>query len=166
MLNVRQLLQYIFLNSCLDEASYTFPLQSQIVTSSSISNNSNEEIAYEISFDGEFLAVHHPIKYSHCVWIFDLKSFRLKALLLQMKPIQNFIWHSRKNVLTVAIGSDHVYFWQPDGTHCIPYPRQPDSNFEDENLFTIKSLKWMKNQRTILMNGNENFCLGLPEILQ
>lgn len=146
-----------------DEASYTFPLQSQIVTTSTNSYLSEEsrEIRYELSFDGEYLAVHHPIKYSNCIWVFDLKGFRLKALLLQMRPIQDFIWHPSKNVLTSTIGSEHVYFWQPDGTHCIPYPRQQ----EEQEPFSIKSVKWMKNQRTILMNGNENFCLGLPEIL-
>ena len=139
-----------------DEASYTFPLQSQIVTSST--STSTEELRFELSSDGEFLAVHHPIKYSNCIWVFDLKAFRLKALLLQMKPIQDFLWHPSKTVLTAATGSDHVYFWQPDGTHCIPYP-------DGAANFPIKSLKWMKNQKTILMNGNDKFCLGLPEIL-
>lgn len=143
----------------LDEASYTFPLQSQIITTATVNNNSADNFRFELSFDGEYLAVHHPIKYSNCVWIFDLKLFKLKALLHQMKPIQDFVWHPSKNVLTVAIGSDHVYFWQPDGTHCIPYPR------DTQDHFIIKSLKWMKNQKTILMNGNEKFCLGLPEIL-
>ena len=92
------------------------------------------------------LAVHHPQKYSNCIWIFDLKGFRLKALLVQMKPVQDFTWHPSRNVLTTAIGSEHVYFWQPDGTHCIPYPRDTE-NFNENNNFTIKSLKWMENQR-------------------
>jgi len=144
-----------------DEASYTFPLQSQIVTCAI--SSSNEESRYELSFDGEFLAVHHPVKYSNCIWIFDLKAFRLKALLHQLKAVQDFLWHPSRNVLTIAIGSDHVYFWQPDGTHCIPYPRENIS--EGSNNFNIKSLKWMKNQNTLLMNSNDKFCLGLPEII-
>ena len=119
----------------------------------------NFNFRYELSHDGEYLAVHHPQKYSNSLWIFDLKAFRLKALLLQIKPIQDFIWHESRNVLTVATGSDHVYFWQPDGTHCIPYPR------DNTDHFWIKRLKWMKNQKTIMMNGNESFSLGLPEIL-
>lgn len=142
-----------------DEASYTFPLQSQIVTTAI--SDSNGELRYELSFDGEFLAVHHPFKYSNCVWIFDLKALRLKALLHQLKPIQDFLWHPSRNVLTIAIGSDHTYFWQPDGTHCIPYPRE---NINEGN-FSIKSLKWMKPQNTLLMNSTDKFCLGLPEIL-
>lgn len=151
-------------SSCfyIDEASYTFPLQSQIVTSST--STSTDDLRYELSHDGEFLAVHHPQKYSNCIWIFDLKCFRLKALLVQMKPVQDFTWHPGRNVLTTAIGSEHVYFWQPDGTHCIPYPRDTE-NFNESNNFTIKSLKWMENQKTILMNGSESFCLGQPEIL-
>lgn len=130
----------------------------------SATSNTNEELRYELSFDGEFLAVHHPSKYSNCIWIFDLKAFRLKALLVQLKPIQDFLWHHDRNVLTTAIGSEHVYFWQPDGTHCIPYPRDNMSEGEANN-FNIKSLKWMKNQNTLLMNSNDKFCLGLPEIL-
>ena len=145
---------------CVDEASYTFPLQSQLVTGSSSASVVDESLRYELSFDGEYLALHHPIKYSNCVWIFDLKQFKLKAMLLQLRPIQDFCWHSSKNVLTCAIGSDHVYFWQPDGTHCIPYPSTDSTSNPN-----IKSIKWMKNQRTILMNGNESFCLGIPEIL-
>ena len=152
-------LNFFISNLFLDEASYTFPLQSQIVTTTA--SNSTEELRYEMSHDGEFLTVHQPQKYSNCLWVFDLKRFRLKALLVQMKPIQDFTWHPSRNVLTVAIGSEHVYFWQPDGTHCIPYPR----DVENCGNFNIKSLHWMKNQKTILMNGNDKFCLGLPEIL-
>lgn len=156
----------------LDEASYSFPLQSQIITTATAAVPLTDEsvLRYELSFDGEYLAVHHPIKYSNCVWIFDLKQFRLKALLLQLRPIQDFCWHASKNVLTCAIGSEHVYFWQPDGTHCIPYPSN-NVNFENNDnsstssTATIKSVKWLKNQKTILMNGNNSFCLGIPEIL-
>lgn len=148
----------------LDEASYTFPLQSQIITMNSIPSHS-EDLSYELSLDGEFLAVHCPQKYPNCLWIFDLKGFRLKALLLQMKHIQNFTWHPSKNILTTATGSDHVYFWQPDGAHCIPYPRDTENINQGNNNINIKSLKWMKNETTLLMNGNDQFCLGLPEIL-
>lgn len=143
----------------LDEASYTFPLQSQIVTTAIMSAGIND-LSYELSFDGEFLAVHDRFRYSNCVWVFDLKAFRLKALLIQLKSVQMFLWHPEKNVLTVATGSENVYFWQPDGTHCIPYPEE-----EEENKMSVKALKWMTNQQTILMHGNDKFCIGLPEIL-
>lgn len=160
---------FFFIFIILDEASYTFPLQSQMVSTSSSHNNNIKfnDPRYEISFDGEYLAVHDANKYPNCLWIFDLKAFKLKALLVQLKSIQDFLWHPNKNVLTAAIGSDHIYFWQPDGTHCIPHPIE-NKDVKSSNV-SLKSVKWIKNQQKnvmmLLMSGNDNFCLGVPEIL-
>lgn len=115
-----------------------------------------QPLSYALSQDGDFLALHQPAKYPNCLWIFDLRGFKLKAVLLQQKAITDYSWNVRENVLAIATGSDHVYFWQPDGTHCIPYP---------SNDFAIKAVQWHRNARTMLLSGGNAFCLGIPDIL-
>ncbi len=113
-------------------------------------------MSFALSFDGEFLALHQPAKYPNCLWIFDLRCFRLKAVLVQCRAISDFTWNRKENVLALATGSENVYFWQQDGTHCIPYPSADAS---------IRSIKWHSNAKTMLFSGNNAFCLGIPDIL-
>lgn len=149
-------------------------MQSQIL--SPAVKTGDAHLRYALSSDGEFLAMHHsgncPTrecvftdltrcristgKYPTCLWIFDLKCFRLKALLVQLKPIIDFSWHPTEALLALCINSDHVYFWQESGTHCVPYPSSD---------FGVKSVQWHVNRRTMLLVGPEAYCLGIPDIL-
>lgn len=138
----------------LDDASYTFPLQSQILIPSGKALESS--MSFALSFDGEFLAVHQPSKYPNCLWIFDIRCFRLKAVLVQLKAITDYSWNRKENVLSLATGSENVYFWQPEGTHCIPYP---------SSEFSVRSIQWHINAKTMLFSGGNSFCLGIPDIL-
>jgi hypothetical protein len=129
-------------------------LQSQLV--SSATTKSEASLSCKLNWTGELLAVHHRGKYPCAVWIFDLKAFRLKALLLQLQPVTDFGWHQRQPLLTLCTGSDHVFLWQPEGTHCIPYP---------SSGLRIEKTQWHANAHTMLLCGPDACCLGNPDVL-
>ena len=76
--------------------------------------------------------------------------------MVQCRAITDFSWNRKENTLALATGSGNVYFWQTDGVHCIPYPSAEAS---------IRSIQWHRNAKTMLFSGNNDFLLGIPDIL-
>lgn len=114
------------------------------------------DVNVSFSSDSMLLAVVAPALPNH-LWIYHIPSLTFVAVLSQLSPITGFCWHPRKPLLTLLTGSDFVYFWQPEGCHCIPQP------FEESTC--SRTVNWVGDVDLMLLTGPSDCCLAHPEWL-
>lgn len=74
--------------------------------------------------------------------------------------IKDFDWHPELSILGLVTGSDYIYFWQPEGCHCIPEP------FVDHEDRCSKTFKWNRlGGNMMLLAGPSACCLAIPDFI-
>ncbi len=114
------------------------------------------------SYDAMYLAVHSSTFPNH-LWIYSLREMSFIAVLCQLPsngPIKDFDWHPELPYLGLVTGSEYIYFWQPEGCHCIPQPFEKDERCS-------RTFKWATCENGMLLLAGENSCcLAIPEFTQ
>lgn len=74
-------------------------------------------------------------------------------------PVREFDWHPERAILGLVTGSEYVYFWKPEGCHCIPQP------FEDEERCS-RYFEWGSTETSLMfMAGQNSCCLAVPDFI-
>lgn len=93
-------------------------------------------------------------EYPNCVWVINLSSMCIAAVLHQANNIRSISWHDSRVALTILTSRPgHIYLWEPSGCMCIPQPAISDP----------RSLYWLDSLETLLIVGNSSFSLASPE---
>ena len=118
----------------------------------------------KFSCDAHFLAIHSSY-FPDYLWIYSIPSLAFTAVLCQLPrsagSVKDFDWHPELPLLSLVTGSEHVYFWQPEGCHCIPQP------FEDAEERCTRGVVWSRSEQSLmLLAGPMNCCLAVPDFVQ
>lgn len=131
----------------------------------------------KFSFDSKLMAIHscihHPFNtfkpscvalFPNHLWIYSVLDMTFMAVLCQLPSsptgsIKSFDWHPQQNILGLVTGSDYVYFWQPEGCHCIPQP------YTDPEERCSRTFEWNPRVESglMLLAGGNSCCLAMPD---
>ncbi|KAI7901295.1 uncharacterized protein BX663DRAFT_514043 [Cokeromyces recurvatus] len=114
----------------------------------------------QFSPDGLYLFSKSDIM-PNVIWIWQIKSLKCLHIILFRKTIKQVCWNpSRKHLLTIISGDEHVHFIQPlienDGIDISPQ-KIPMTDF------LVKKMKWDSNGNSLLLMDHELFCLAVQK---
>jgi len=121
----------------------------------------------KFSHDSCYLAIQSSLFPNH-LWIYFLPDLSFIAVLCQLptivqntgSSIKSFDWHPQQALLGMVTGSDYVYFWQPEGCHCIPQP------YSDPEERCSRSFEWSHCENNLmLLSGVSACCLAVPDFI-
>ena len=104
----------------------------------------------EWSHDGQFIASRND-NMPNTVWIWEIQSLTLKAILLHMQPVKNFSWCPKNNDLAICTANGKIFFWSAEGASVCDVP------YEGRN-FNVTNLEWSSNGAFLLL-FDKNECL-------
>ncbi|KAH8875686.1 WD repeat-containing protein WRAP73 [Schistosoma japonicum] len=108
----------------------------------------------EFSSDGRFLATRND-NCSNVIWIWSIDSrLSLFSLLIHTSgSVSSLMWDPKcSSRLALCTGSDSVFLWTPQGCLVVQAP----AHFN----FLISSLFWLSSGDGILLQSENEFCLG------
>lgn len=86
----------------------------------------------------------------HTLWIWELSSCSIVAILVHDDKILNVEWKSSvKPHLATATGSNRIFLWNTEGCSSVPL----DAEFE------VHDLIWNRTSVQLLLCGPTSFCL-------
>lgn len=99
------------------------------------------------------------------LWIYHVPELTFVAVLCQLPngpsgSIKDFDWHPDLSILGLVTGSDYIYFWQPEGCHCIPQP------FSDPEDRCSRTFEWNRHGcNMMLLAGPSACCFAIPDFI-
>lgn len=121
--------------------------------SPSTNSTAKTPLMMQFSKTSTFLAAVSS-EYPNCIWIVNLSSMCIVAVLHQANNIRSISWHDSHMVLTIlTTRPGSIYLWEPSGCMCIPQPAISDP----------RSLSWLDGLETLLIAGSSSFTLASPE---
>ncbi|KXZ53074.1 hypothetical protein GPECTOR_8g67 [Gonium pectorale] len=100
------------------------------------------------SGDGRFLATVEDSS-GPAVWVWDLGSMELGAVLLHMAPVTDLAWAPQGSTLAVVTGATKVHLWTPAGASIVHIPLPG---------FQAFGCSWSRGGTTLLVRGPDSFC--------
>ena len=85
------------------------------------------------------------------VWIWNVASLRLSALLLQASPVREFKWDPTQARLAVCTSNNRLYLWSPAG--CISVTVPVDSSFSTQKIV------WHPDGKSLALVSVNHFCM-------
>ncbi len=86
------------------------------------------------SADGRFMATRND-NMPRLAWIWDVESFSLASVMLQISPIRHMQWSPEGHTLAIATGTRRIYLWTPHGASWVDVT-------PDAGDFGVVGCKW------------------------
>ncbi|TKS77392.1 WD repeat-containing protein WRAP73 [Collichthys lucidus] len=102
------------------------------------------------SSDSRYLATKND-NMSSVVWVWDMQTMSLEAVLEQTSAVRCFQWDPRRPRLALCTGNTKLYLWSPAGCVSVQVPT--------EGGFQVQSLNWHCSGDTLILLGKEQLCL-------
>lgn len=87
----------------------------------------------------------------HAVWVWDMPSISLIALLVHTNPVKAVEWDPKQPRLALCTGTNKLYMWSPAG--CISVVVPVDAPFK------VNNLHWHPNGRLLVLLGKTHYCI-------
>jgi len=91
----------------------------------------------------------------NALWIWDINTLSLKALLLQLNPIKTFTWSENSEYLVFCTGTNRIFFWSKQGASVCDIP------FENKS-FSVSKIDWSKDATTMLLFDKADLVIAYP----
>lgn len=103
------------------------------------------------SHDSSYLATKHgssPLiileSFPNAVWIWDMHTMQLSAVLLELAPVKSMAWSPRSSHLFFSTGSSRLLIWSPEGASVCDFPL-------DSASFEVNRIKWNSDGRNLVV---------------
>ncbi|KIY94156.1 hypothetical protein MNEG_13807 [Monoraphidium neglectum] len=100
--------------------------------------------------DGQLLATVNE-NMPHAIWIWDLGSAELAAVLCQVGPVRALAWSPAGRSLAAVAGGGRLYLWSPAGASVVHVPL---------GGFQATGVSWAQGGEALALHGRESFCCG------
>ncbi|CAG0887314.1 unnamed protein product, partial [Cyprideis torosa] len=92
----------------------------------------------------------------HAIWVWNLATLSLKAVLLQLEPVRCCTWdpHPSETRLALCTGTDKIYFWTPQGCISVRVPNQASSSL------SIGQVSWHPAGGTLLFSSRDTVLIS------
>ena len=80
------------------------------------------------------------------LWIWDMSSLELHAVIVQLLPIRTFSWSPQALSLAFSTNNSKLFFWSPDGASVCDIPI--DSPYK----FSIAKIAWNPDGRSLIVS--------------
>jgi WD40 repeat protein len=89
------------------------------------------------------------------LWVWDVNSLNLKAVLIQLQPIKSFVWSENSDFLAFSTGTGRVFFWSREGASVcdIPY---------EGRAVTVQKIDWSQDARAMILFDKNDVVLAYP----
>ena len=111
--------------------------------------------AMEWSRDGQFLATRND-NMPNTVWIWEIVTLSLKALLVHLQPVKTLAWCPRNNDLAICTGNGKIFFWSTEGASVCDVP------YEGRN-FNVFNMEWSLNGGYLLLFDKSDCLIVYPQ---
>lgn len=102
------------------------------------------------SCDNRFMLTRND-SMPNILWIWDLSTYKLTNVLIQIMAIKCVSWDPRQARLALCTNNNKIYMWSPQG--CISVETPCEANF------IIQSVKWNLNGTSLILIGKDQFCV-------
>ena len=94
----------------------------------------------------------------HVLWIWDVLTLSLLAVLIQQHPIKSFDWRGDGNDIVVCTGSNSIFQWSASGASVCRMPFQGQT-------FCVEKAQWGSDSASILLfdKKNSGLVIAYPE---
>ena len=87
----------------------------------------------------------------HVIWVWDMASISLVALLVHTNPVKTVEWDPKQPRLAMCTGTNKLYMWSPAG--CISVVVPVDAPFK------VNNIHWHPNGKVLVLLGKTHYCL-------
>lgn len=87
----------------------------------------------------------------HAIWIWDMPSISLIALLVHTNPVKAVEWDPKQSRLALCTGTNKLYMWSPAGCISVVVPV--------DGPFKVNNIHWHPNGRVLVLLGKTHYCL-------
>ena len=82
--------------------------------------------------------------FPNAVWIWDMHTMQLSAVLLQLAPVKSMAWSPSSSHLFFSTGSARLLIWSPEGASVCDFPL-------DSAHFEVNRVKWNCDGRSLVV---------------